>query len=93
MEQLKFVNTWAKVRNRGAMLYIFRCIVIIITSSLFGKIIGDYFVSKTIIKAFRWQDYVGLILIFFISTLIGILLWKRNERKYKELVDNTETNR
>lgn len=91
MKELKFICSWEKTRRRGITLYVLVCMVIILASSLIGKVIGDYVSNGTIFQTLHIQNINALIFVCLIGILTGVYLWHHNETRYNELIkDNNK---
>jgi len=63
-----------KTREKGIIIYVLKCMVLILSASTIDKVVGDYFVSGVILKTFSSGDFVGVGFICFIGVIIGLFL-------------------
>jgi len=87
MNAQKFISSWKKTREQGIILYVLKCMVLILGAITIGKIVGDYIVSGVILKTFSAGDYIGISFVCFVGAIVGLYLWNHNESRYKELIE------
>ncbi|AFM41491.1 hypothetical protein Desaci_2550 [Desulfosporosinus acidiphilus SJ4] len=89
MEPAKFIRKWERKRTKGPLKHIVLHSVVIPVGGLCGGIIGTT-LGHGDVHRFLANSPFGVAFLFLWGLGIGVFDWKRNESKYKTLVEKGE---
>ncbi|WP_027626147.1 hypothetical protein [Clostridium lundense] len=89
MNNKKFIRNWEKYRRKGKKIYVLTNSIIMGIAMFVGSIIGTLARGNN----YNFDTHLS----FFFGGLLGGLIaglinWPRNEKKYKELINNNLDN-
>ncbi|KLU65807.1 hypothetical protein DEAC_c24370 [Desulfosporosinus acididurans] len=85
----KFIHKWERKRLKGPIKHVFLYCIAISVGGLFGGIIGTALGHGDVHK-FLANSSFGVAFLFLWGLGLGVFNWKRNERKYKSLIERNQ---